>query len=231
MQKIFIHGSCVTRDGVDWWPEFGFELDGYVARQSLISSQSHVDIQSIDFNFESIPSNFAKRMAKGDVAGNLGGQIRNHDPDVIVWDLCDERGGVLKLPNGDFITRNVVYANRPITGRALSIGTEEHFDLWKTALDQFLRSVTGIRVIVNATPWAVVTDKGTPVNGDASRAENYNLLIEPYLAEIEKRGLEIIRIDQSKAIARSDHKWGEAPFHYVDGTYREMLVQLKALLG
>ena len=231
MQKIFIYGSCVTRDGVDWWPEFGFELDGYVARQSLISSQSHIDVQSVNFKFESIPSSFARRMAKGDVAGNLVSQIGNLSPDVIVWDLCDERSGVIQLPSNGFITGNVVYKSRPIAGRQISMGTDEHFELWKTALDQFLRSVTGIRVIVNATPWAVVTDKGTPVNGDASRAESYNLLIEPYLAEIEKRGLEIIRVDQSKAIARSDHKWGEAPFHYVDGTYREMLVQLKALLG
>jgi hypothetical protein len=231
VQKIFIHGSCVTRDGVDWWPEFGFELDGYVARQSLISSQSRIDVQSVDFNFESIPSSFAKRMAKGDVAGNLGSQIANLNPDVIVWDLCDERSGVIQLPSNGFITGNVVYKSSPIAGRQIGMGTDEHFELWKQALDQFLSSVPGIRVIANATPWAVVTDHGNPVNGDSSKAENFNRMAERYYSEIDKRGLEVIRFDQSKAIARSDHKWGEAPFHYVDGTYREMLVQLKALLG
>ena len=231
MQKIFIYGSCVTRDGVEWWPEHGFELDGYVARQSLISSQSHVDVHAISFDFESIASNFAKRMAKGDVAGNLAGQIRNHEPHVVVWDLCDERGGVLEISAGQYITRNVVYSKNPIAGRTLAIGTDEHFKLWKQALDQFLRSVGGIRVIVNATPWALVNDKGEPVNGDSSKAENFNNLIEPYYAELESRGLEVIHVDQSKVIARVDHQWGEAPFHFVDDTYAEMLVQLKALLG
>jgi len=231
VRKIFIHGSCVTRDGVDWWPEYGFELDGYVARQSLISSQSHLDLRSIPFDFEKIPSNFAKRMAKGDVAGNLSSQIRNHEPSVVIWDLCDERSGVLAVNTGEYITRNVVYSANPIPGRTIAMGNDEHFELWKHALDQFLRSVSGIRLIVNATPWALTTDQGNPVNGDSSRAANFNLLVEPYYAELAARGIEIIRVEQSKAIARVDHKWGEAPFHFVDETYKEMLVQLKALLG
>jgi hypothetical protein len=231
VQKIFIHGSCVTRDGVDWWPEYGFELDGYVARQSLISSQSHIDVQSVEFDFESIASSFAKRMAKGDVTGNLGSQITSLNPDVILWDLCDERSGVIQLPGNGLITGNVVYKSNPIAGRQIALGTEEHFELWKHALDQFVTSVAGIRVIVNATPWALLNDKGEPVNGDSSKPANYNSSIEPYYAEIVKRGLEVIRVDQSKVVARVDHKWGEAPFHYVDGTYREMLVQLKVMLG
>ncbi len=231
MQKIFIYGSCVSRDSVDWWPEFGFELHGYVARQSLVSSQSHVDRTTIAFDFASIPNQFPQEMALGDVSGNLNRTIREYEPTVILWDLCDERGGVIQLPFGDFITSNVVYIDNPIEGRVISIRDDEHFELWKHALDQFLRSVEGVRVVINATPWAVKNDKGKPVNGDSAKAVNFNKMIEPYIEELEARGLEIIRVDQSKAIARSDHKWGEAPFHYVDGTYREMLVQLKALLG
>ncbi len=230
MQKIFIQGSCVTRDGVDWWPEFGYELEGYVARQSLISSQSPVSLKEVNFDFESIPSKFAKRMAKGDVVGNLVTEIQKLAPNLIVWDLCDERGGVFQLSNQAFITGNVVYKNNPITGRHIAMGTDEHFELWKAALDQFVSSISGIRVIVNATPWAVITDLGAPVNGDSSRAMNFNRSAERYYSHIETQGLEVIRVAQDKAIARVDHKWGEAPFHFVEETYREMLVQLKALL-
>lgn len=231
MQKIFIYGSCVSRDSVDWWPEFGFELHGYVARQSLISSQSHVDRTTIDFDYSSIPNKFPQEMALGDVSGNLNHAIREFEPDVILWDLCDERGGVIQLPFGDFITSNVVYIDNPVEGRVISIRDDEHFELWKHALDQFLRSTAGIRIIVNATPWALVNDKGSPVNGDSAKADNFNKMIARYIQELELRGLDVIRVDQDKAIARIDHKWGEAPFHYVDETYRSMLVKLKALLS
>ncbi len=170
-------------------------------------------------------------MAKGDVAGNLLSQISHFEPSVILWDLCDERGGVIRLAGGDFITSNLIYAEQPIEGEAISIRNDEHFELWKKALDQFLRSLKGIRVVVNATPWALSNDHGEPVNGNSAKAANFNATIERYLVELEDRGLEVIRIDQSKAVSRVDHKWGEAPFHYVDETYREMLVRLKALVG
>ncbi|MFM5903680.1 MAG: DUF6270 domain-containing protein [Microbacteriaceae bacterium] len=231
MQKIFIYGSCVTRDSVDWWPEFGFEMDGYVARQSLISSQSPIDYKGVGFDFDSISSNFAKRMALGDVGANLNREIAKHQAEVILWDLCDERGGVLQRPSGSFMTRNVVYSKAELPGRIFQMGTEEHFNLWVKALDEFLRANEGVRIIVNATPWALVTDAGNPVNGDATKAETFNKNIERYYAELETRGLELIRVPQDKTIARVDHKWGEAPFHYVDDTYKEMLVRLKQLLG
>ena len=41
----------------------------------------------------------------------------------------------------------------------------------------------------------------------------------------------MLRVPQEAAIARVDHKWGEAPFHYVDGTYIAMLEQLKRILA
>jgi hypothetical protein len=231
VQKIFIYGSCVTRDSVDWWADYGFEMDGYVARQSLISSQSPIDHKGIGFDFNSIPSNFAKRMALGDVGGNLNSEIVKHAATVVLWDLCDERGGVLQRPSGSFMTRNVVYSKAELPGRIIQLGTDEHFELWKVALDEFLRAVDHARVIVNATPWALVNDAGNPVNGDSSKAEIFNKSIERYYGELEARGLELLRVPQEAAIARVDHKWGEAPFHYVDGTYIAMLEQLKRILA
>lgn len=33
MQRVFIYGSCVTRDSEPWFGEYGFEMVRYVARQ------------------------------------------------------------------------------------------------------------------------------------------------------------------------------------------------------
>ncbi|MEY4648616.1 MAG: hypothetical protein RL009_1032, partial [Actinomycetota bacterium] len=110
-------------------------------------------------------------------------------------------------------------------------GRDDHFELWTKALDVFLERAGGRRIVVNATPWAVSNDQGQPVNGDASKAIAFNTSAERYFAELAARGLEIIRVDQNEALALSTHKWGEAPFHYVEGTYHAFLKQLKALIG
>jgi Family of unknown function (DUF6270) len=231
VQKIFIYGSCVTRDGVEWWPDYGFELDGYVARQSLISSQSVATEADANFTFKNIESSFQRRMGLGDLGGDLVTQIENHKAEVIVWDLCDERNGVRRLPSGNILTHNVIYKGAKMGGEIIRFGEDEHFELWTNALDVFLERTRGRRIIVNATPWATVNDAGRPINGNASDAIAFNTSAERYFAELAARGLEIIRVDQNEALALSTHKWGEAPFHYVEGTYHAFLKQLKALIS
>lgn len=48
MKKVFIYDSCVTRDAVPQFQNFGLEMVGYVARQSLISAFSKADISKFD---------------------------------------------------------------------------------------------------------------------------------------------------------------------------------------
>jgi hypothetical protein len=231
MREIFIYGSCVTRDGVEWWPDYGFELDGYVARQSLISSQSKANATEAAFDFDRIDSSFQKRMAIGDLHGNLLSQINASAPNVIVWDLCDERNGVIRFESGNFLTRNILYKDAKMKGENLNFGTDEHFQLWAGALNAFLDQLEDVRVIVNATPWAIRNDRGEAVNGDDAKARAFNRNAVRYLDQLAARNLEIIVVPQDKAIALSSHKWGEAPFHYVDETYHVFLKQLKSLLG
>ena len=38
--RVFIYGSCVTRDAVEHWKDDERRVVGYVARQSLISALS-----------------------------------------------------------------------------------------------------------------------------------------------------------------------------------------------
>lgn len=230
MTKIFIYGSCVTRDGVEWWPDYGFELDGYVARQSLISSQSAATQAEATFDFESVESDFQKRMAIDDLEGNLMSVITRHNPEVIVWDLCDERNGVHQFKSGRFYTRNILYKDSRPRGETIAFGSDQHFQLWTKALDSFMNQLGNRRLIVNGTPWAIKNDKGDPVNSDDTKATVFNRNAERYFDAIADRGIPIIRVDQDKAIALSSHKWGEAPFHYVDDTYHEFLRQLQALL-
>lgn len=237
MERIFIYGRCVTRDAEPFFEEFGFELAGYVARQSLISAFRKADVS--EFNFNGISSKFQRTMAKGDVQGNLRFEVAKTDPDVILWDLCDERLGVKITKSGGMVTRSRDHVAEGIHpgpfGRTFTFGNDDHFDLWSKALPQFLQSLerNGLKdkLYINATPWATQDEFGQNHKRQAETAEKFNASAERYLTLAQEAGVNVIRMDPADAISRTDgHRWGPAPFHYVEGTYRKMLSNISSAL-
>lgn len=232
MQKAFIYGSCVTRDAEPWFNHSGLELAGYVARHSLISATRPADAQ--DYDFSKIKSAFQRRMTQGDVTSHLRTQIERNSPDLIVWDLCDERHGVRRAPGGGMVTSIRNHVKEGIHpgpfGPVIPFGSEEHFALWTAELPVFLGMLDEIglahRVFLNATPWAVVDEAGTDL-GDAPR--QFNAAAERYIAVAETAGVRVARAPQETAVASTAHKWGRAPFHYVDETYRAQLTAIASL--
>lgn len=238
MTRVFIYGSCVTRDSEPWFRDFGFEMVGYAARQSLISAFRKAEINEYDLS--PIESSFQQRMTKGDIASSLRFDIQKAQPDIVIWDICDERLGVKKAKSGGMITDARDHVAEGIHpgpfGPTLSFGEDEHFELWKMALGEFLKvldryGLTG-RLYLNATPWAVEDEFGQNHNGQADTAVKFNHKAERYLDYAWQAGVNVVPTAQSEAISRTDgHKWGPAPFHYVDGTYLSMLTNLSKAIS
>lgn len=232
MTRVFIYGSCVTRDAEPWFREYGFEMVRYIARQSLISAFHKAKVAEYDLS--PVDSPFQRRMIKGDISSNLRSEIKKTDPDLIVWDICDERGGVKKAPTGGFISSITNHTKRGIHpgpfGKNLPFGDDRHFIMWERALSQFLTTLNALgldhKIVLNATPWALRDETGKDL-GDVPRTFNENA--ERYIAAAEAVGVLVARVPQEHAVARSDHKWGPAPFHFVDGTYRAQLEAITAL--
>lgn len=232
MQKAFIYGSCVTRDAEPWFNHSGLELAGYVARHSLISATHPAGARGYDFS--RIKSAFQRRMTQGDVTSHLRTQIERNSPDLIVWDLCDERHGVRPAPGGGMVTSIRNHVKEGIHpgpfGPIIPFGTEEHFSLWKAELPVLLGMLNEIgladSIFLNATPWAVFDDAGADL-GDAPR--QFNSAAERYIDAAGTAGVHVARVTQEAAVASTHHKWGPAPFHYVDDTYRAQLTEITAL--
>lgn len=231
--RVFIYGSCVTRDAEPWFKDFDLEMVGYVARQSLISSFRAADVS--EYNLQRIDSSFQRRMAKGDIEGNLRFQIRESKPDIIFWDICDERLGVKKSRSGGVITHTRDHVGEGIHsgpfGPVMHFGDDEHYLLWERGLDQLLleldRNSLADKLYLNGTPWAVVDESGRDHKGQAGVAEAFNRAADRYLDLADQKGVHVVRIAQDAAISRTQgHQWGPAPFHYVDSTYRQMLEAL-----
>ncbi|MEV7618608.1 DUF6270 domain-containing protein [Microbacterium sp. NPDC089321] len=232
MQRVFIYGSCVTRDGVELWPDYGMELAGYVARQSLISATA--PSRSKDFDTSTISSPFQRRMAEGDIRGNAVAKLTSNsdDLDLIIWDLTDERLGVYRVPSGGYVSRVVDYTTGIYRGQAalntpIRIGTAEHRTLWEQALVEFLASLessgTRDRLILNAIPWALRDEEGASTKTAANDPEAFNAVLAEYSAIAERHGVRVARPDVRRILSAREHQWGAAPFHYTQDSYRASL--------
>ncbi|GAA3289254.1 DUF6270 domain-containing protein [Arthrobacter citreus] len=235
MTRVFIYGSCVTRDAEPWFKDFDFEMVGYVARQSLISAFSKANVSEYDFS--KISSSFQSRMMRGDVEGRLRFDIQASKPDIVVWDICDERLGVKSAATGGMVTHvrdHVADGIHPGPfGSLLRFGDDAHFVLWERSLDQLLEALSryGLagKLYLNATPWAIADEQGNDHNGQAAKAEEFNRAAERYIDLARSKGVHIVAIPQGEAISLTDgHRWGPAPFHYVDDTYSRMLETLSS---
>lgn len=239
MHRVFIYGSCVTRDGVEYWPEYGLEMTGYIARQSLISATAPA--RPSDFNTAAIASPFQKRMADGDIVGNVIGKL-TVDPDaydIVLWDITDERLGVYRVPSGGYVSRVVdyetgIYRGTEKLGGPLRVGSAAHRELWLLALDTFVErlELAGVRdrVILNAIPWATKDEDGRDTSSQNIDPHTFNVLLQDYSAEVEARGIRVGHPDPARVLQANTHKWGTAPFHYAPDAYHASLEAVGALL-
>lgn len=231
MTRVFIYGSCVTRDSVDQFPDFGFEMTGYVARHSLLSAFRPARIS--EYDLRAIASSFQRRMTNCDITSGLIEAIEASDPDLIVWDMCDERLGVVQPATGGLVTRSQnfkakgIHKGRPFVSR-LEFGEDQHFSLWCTSLKTFLGHLERLKIrhklILNDTPWAIADENGVESEDITSKALKFNELSRRYVAYAKTQNINIVSVEQSKCLADTkSHKWGTAPFHYVEDTYTAML--------
>lgn len=235
MLKLFMYGSCVSRDTYDFFDRAQCQLLGYVSRQSIISAFHPADPAVLERSTMTSP--FQLKNSQGDFRGDLFSRLEaeGRDADVIVWDLIDERNGVVRTADGGYVTftydlhRANVFAlmeeDRSFLGR-LGFGSNEHFELWCRSVDRFMaeldtRGVKG-KLLLLVAPWALETDtqeEPTHWSLGPSPAEA-NALFERYY-EYLRRVHEVSTLEASaeSVVTRKDHKWGPAPYHYIDAPY------------
>lgn len=237
MRSVFIYGGCTSRDAVDFYPEYGLELHSYIARQSLISGYHAADPAL--FNTKVVTGNFQRRMLRGDAAGSLPEHLVENasEIDLVIWDLMVERLGVRAVRGGGMATRNASLKriiDPSLLAETYAFGTDQHFNLWRAALDQFVDTLERVdlreKIVVNATPWAVQTISGEPMQSSSGMTPTwFNENIERYWKEVGVTGIKIARVSPGDAIADPDHKWGPAYFHYAASTYRAELEAITSL--
>lgn len=225
--SVFVYGSCVTRDTFSTLPTAEFTLRGYVARQSLISATAG-DAGPLDLS--GLESKFQRRMLAGDVAGDLGERLSAQSKaiDLLLWDLADERLGVLVAPDGRTVTRTVEAIKTGLPHvrdwTLVEFGSDEHFTRWAAALRLFCTQLDALglttRTALLAIPWATATDAGQPApDSFGIGSADANARYRRYYREAESVGFPVLGLPERSVLASVSHQWGLAPFHYDGATY------------
>lgn len=234
--RVFVYGSCVGRDTIEYAPGGGVTLAGYVARQSLASAFSPpVTLLTPP----PMPSPFLTRQARGDYASSLTRQLHgaSGSVDLLLWDLTDERLGFYLLPDDTVVTRSVDLVRAGAEeelereGSLIEFGTDMHFNIWRSLLpafaDTLAETLPHARVACIAVPWAERNSAGNPTPASFGMdAATANERFARYYAAIEASGVAELVGASIEPVAAPDHRWGEAPFHYAPSVYTSLLTEL-----
>ena len=234
-KKIFIYGSCVSRDAFNF-PEAQdkFELVGYYARSSLASiGSSAIDIDTKLLS--NIKSNFQRKMVENDMTKQLLVDIINVDFDFLLIDLIDERFDLLEIAPNKFITYSNIYAEAcqgVKSGRVIKKLSLEYEQLWINGLNRLYSILKEHNLInkvkINKVEWIFpFKEEQTFLFTDEYIQENNQFLSKCYhrLNQLFPSdsfllfGKDLLKPDLS-------HKWGRSPFHYIPQLYQAMIQML-----
>lgn len=227
--RVFVMGSCVARDTFGYLDPRVFRLNDYVARTSLASIFSAGGEPPVDP--ELLTSAFQRRMLEIDAASSMPALLEELAPttDLLLWDLTDERLGLLQHPDGRLTTDSVDV--RAVGGQHLDpmgripLGSDQHVELFAEGLERWGGLLTQVgllrRTVLIAPPWADHTlPPGEPPLSFGVDAARGNELFAPYVALARERWeFPILGAGLSDPASPVDHRWGPAPFHYDEHTY------------
>ena len=202
------------------------------ARQSLISAGSPADVGDVDLSL--LRSSFARRSFLSDMVGNLEAQLTAvaSYTDLLLWDLTDERLGVLETSPGTFLTRSTealtagLYEGLP--ARFLELGTALlRFHALLERLDLARRTI-----LINV-PWATRTTSGmSTVPSWGQTAMEANWVMTRYIELVyQETDLRILQVPDELVVADDAHRWGAAPFHYAGSLYSWVADELEIALA
>jgi|GEM_PF-2268197 len=232
--RVFVYGSCVSRDLMPYLARHGYELVDYCARQSLLSAMSGA--VPVEVPAERFASKFQLRSMRSDFAGDLLDRVQaSRDGfDLLLWDLTDERSGVLRFGDAYATDNWELHATGAIDDLApdarLPLDDDEHFAAWRSAADRFLGRLRELgvadRVVLLAPDFAERDTAGEPFEARVA-AGDLRRSFARYLDHlVEGHGIPCVTATADEVATSLSHQWGPAPFHYDRPTCRMLARRL-----
>lgn len=232
--RILVYGSCVSRD-VLRVSEHGFELGGYIARQSLVSAFS----PPLRGEFElGLPSAFQERSLNGDLQSNLARQIKARAiaADLLLIDLHADGMGVLPVENSPSILTDSPEFRRSQLRSTLNFdtkiefGSPAHLELFQSAAAEFKALLEEVNIFDKTAlikvPWtdeSTSNDKVPQVMGQS--AQEWHTKYENYYEITRRLGFRELS-NPDVVLATPYHQWGLSQDHFTDNVYAHWATQI-----
>lgn len=222
-REINIWGSCVSRDAVEFVD--GAKMGTYCARQSIISSVAPPvapeTFRALEFKDGTHP--FHKRIVEEDFLKTSIEQLQEKHPDTtLILDLIEERTPIGVTKCGTHVTFSQAasgFSNaRSLITRLIQPYSEEYVDLFTEAARKFSEKFDHRTIVIHKALYA----EGNWEFENANRilSNFYDAIISNLNSTI------IIEIAKELRSSNPNHKWGAAPYHYIDGYYQDFVSQL-----
>ncbi|MCC3269916.1 alpha/beta hydrolase [Arthrobacter gengyunqii] len=211
---------------------------GHIGRQSLISAMNGA---SLDLNQTADNAGSRiDRVVREDIQASLMERIRQQAEatDLLIWDINDERFGVVGTGNSTYVTRSpqltAAHLSLPRETTVIVFGSDEHFALWQQASNEFVSFLKEQNLLEKTVlldiPWASHDERGNDIalSYGLSPSEA-NSHFERYHRHLADLGVQIL--SESKTVSAADHRFGPAPFNFHDTVYHSVAQRLHQSLA
>jgi hypothetical protein len=234
--KVFILGSCVSRDAFDRGDGAEFQLVHHVGRSSIASIFAGSPFP--DTFSERLSSKFQRGMVRMDILKQSRYHLRTAEADIVLMDLIDERFNLLETSSWRFCTVSTELdktgaPTEVADGYAISSGSVRFMHYWNEgwrSLVELLKSRAMLdRVRVNIVFWRHSTISGAPfANVSSSAIDAANATLERMYARMAQ-DLEPGQFFRYGDVMQcpDKHEWKPAPFHYSEEFNQEVLSNLR----
>ncbi|MCJ8311394.1 MAG: heparinase II/III family protein [Saccharospirillaceae bacterium] len=218
-KKLFISGSCVTRDA--------FMTDDadmtYLARSSLISAMA-TDCINLKNYPNNIKSSFQNRMVCIDLSKSFTSELTSKEYDCVLLDFIDERFDIwinkdkIATVSHELKISNFNFDN----GRFIKSGSDEWWILWNKSWKKFILLIEKYnltkKILINNVRYSY----DPSVNKEDSDRHNRVLDNIYEIASQTFSNDHFIFIKKDTFNIDHKHKWGLAAYHYTSETYNKI---------
>lgn len=241
--NIFIHGGCVSRDIFSYPDSDNFNIVSYHTRSHIQSGLCKKSI--ISDAYKKLNSKFQQKQVKADFEKTFRDDLLHQEFDVFLMDFTGERNPLFVFNDGSTCTISKWLSDTGFTEERLdnSAGikikpfSDEMFFMWELAWKELIEILNHInridRLRIIKNHWAYETNNGIEFGGIFTRKyiEKANDYFDRIYARIihDLKKSQLISPPKHLEIASAQHKWGLAPFHYIDEYYLSLLSELKSI--
>jgi hypothetical protein len=244
--KLAILGSCISRDVFGICPDPAFEIVTFVARTSFVSLFSPPLPLKLRKSDILAPNRFERNAIHADLYKTGLKTLMETPFDYLILDFLSERLDLVKFGATYFLDTPQLHESAVLerlpdaefVGRLEKATTA----LWEQACAKFIaflkaHRVPASRIILHESYLARDYFKAGKVIPFAEFVEHsYDKMGETlslYNAHFLHAcpGVRAIAVEPHLVLGDGDHKWGQAPFHYVAGYYAQFFEKFRAIIA